>query len=84
VKAYAIEGPDRPAGLVTLPEPEVGVQDVLVTVHAASVNGFDVYHANECLVGMIEHRFPTVVGRRLAGVVEAIGARAQAHRARLP
>jgi NADPH:quinone reductase-like Zn-dependent oxidoreductase len=73
MRAYAVEGPDRPARLVTLPEPEVGVRDLLVTIHAASVNGFDVYEANGYLIGMMEHRFPTVVGRDLAGVVEAIG-----------
>lgn len=56
-----------------LPEPEVGPRDVLVAIRAASVNGFDVYQASGYLVAMMEHRFPTVVGRDLAGVVEAVG-----------
>lgn len=73
MKAYAIEGPDTPAGLVSLPEPDVGARDVLVRIHAASVNGFDAYEANGYLIGMMEHRFPTVVGRDLAGVIEVIG-----------
>jgi NADPH2:quinone reductase len=73
MKAYAIEGPEKPATLVTVPKPEVRDHDVLVAIRAASVNGFDVYQANGQLLGMMEHRFPTVVGRDLAGVVEAVG-----------
>jgi NADPH2:quinone reductase len=74
MKAYAIEKRDRPARLVTLPEPEVGADDVLVAIRAASVNGFDVMQANGYLIDMMEHRLPTVVGRDFAGVVEATGA----------
>jgi NADPH:quinone reductase-like Zn-dependent oxidoreductase len=73
MKAYAIEGPDKPARLVTLPDPEVGPRDVLVAIRSASVNGFDVFQAKGYLIGMMEHRYPSVVGRDLAGVVEAIG-----------
>lgn len=73
MKAFAIEGPEKTAGLVTVPKPEVGARDVLVAIQAASVNGFDVFQANGQLLGMMEHRFPTVVGRDLAGVVEAVG-----------
>jgi NADPH:quinone reductase-like Zn-dependent oxidoreductase len=73
MKAYAIESPEKPAELVTLPQPEVGPNDVLVAIRAASVNGFGVYQANGALLGMMEHRLPTVVGRDLAGVVEAVG-----------
>ncbi|MEX0666754.1 MAG: NADP-dependent oxidoreductase [Acidimicrobiia bacterium] len=73
MKAFAVESPEKPAGLVTLPDPEVGARDVLVAIRAASVNGFDVYQASGYLVGMMEHRFPTVIGRDLAGIVEAIG-----------
>jgi NADPH:quinone reductase-like Zn-dependent oxidoreductase len=73
VKAFALEAPDRPADLVTLPPPSVGPRDVLVAIKAASVNGFDVYQARGHLIGVMEHRLPAVVGRDLAGVVEAIG-----------
>src|SRR5688572_25224094 len=73
MKAFAIESADKPASLVTLPEPEVGPRDVRVTIRAASVNGFDVFQANGYLIGMMEHRYPTVVGRDLAGVVEEAG-----------
>lgn len=73
MKAFAIENPDTPARLMDLPEPEVGGRDVFVAIRAASVNGFDVFQANRYLIGMMEHRFPTVIGRDLAGVVEATG-----------
>jgi len=73
MKAYAIENPEKPASVVTVPDPEAGPRDVLVAIRAASVNGFDVYQASGYLLGMMEHRFPTIIGRDLAGVVEAIG-----------
>jgi len=73
MKAFALEGTDTPAALVTVPKPEVGEADVLVAVRAASVNGFDVYQANGFLLGMMEHTLPTVIGRDFAGVVEAVG-----------
>jgi NADPH:quinone reductase-like Zn-dependent oxidoreductase len=76
LKAYALPAPDKPAELVTLAKPEVGPRDVLVAIRAASVNGFDVYQASGGLTGMMEHRFPTVIGRDLAGVVEAVGSEA--------
>lgn len=74
MKAYAIQDVEKPASLVTLPKPEVGSRDVLVAIRAASVNGFDVYQANGYLRGVMEHRLPTVIGRDLGGVVEALGA----------
>ena len=73
MKAFALESTDQPAAVVTVPKPEVGEDDVLVAVRAASVNGFDVYQANGYLFGVMEHALPTVVGRDFAGVVEAVG-----------
>jgi NADPH:quinone reductase len=60
------------------PEPEEG--EVLVRVRASSVNGFDVSVANGRLKGMIEHRFPVVLGRDFAGTVEAAGPGVQSPR----
>jgi NADPH:quinone reductase len=73
MKAFALEGPDQPAGLIDLPKPEVDEAGVLVAVRAASVNGFDVFQANGYLFGMMDHDFPTVIGRDFAGVVDALG-----------
>lgn len=58
-------------GEVDLPRPEVG--ELLVKVAASSVNGFDAATAAGYLQGMMEHRFPLVVGKDFAGTVEAIG-----------
>ena len=54
-----------------LPEPAEG--EVRVRVHAASVNGFDIAVANSYLQGMMEHRFPVVLGKDFAGNVDAVG-----------
>jgi NADPH2:quinone reductase len=75
MKAFALESPDKPAGVIDAPKPAVGDDDVLVAVRAASVKGFDVFQANGYLFGIMEHDFPTVIGRDFAGVVEAVGPR---------
>ncbi|HEX6355653.1 NADP-dependent oxidoreductase [Actinophytocola sp.] len=64
--------PAGPAvGEVENPRPEAG--ELLVRVASASVNGFDVATAAGYLQGMMEHRFPLVVGKDFAGTVEAVG-----------
>jgi NADPH:quinone reductase-like Zn-dependent oxidoreductase len=73
MKAFALESSDRPARTIDIPKPEVGEADALVAVKAASVNGIDVYQAMGALAGMLEHSYPTVVGRDFAGTVEAVG-----------
>jgi NADPH:quinone reductase-like Zn-dependent oxidoreductase len=75
MKAFALESSDRPASIIELPRPEIGEADALVAVKAASVNGIDVYQAMGAMTGMMEHRFPTVVGRDFAGTVVAVGPR---------
>lgn len=61
---------------VPVPVPTDG--ELLVRVHAASVNGFDLAVAAGYLEGMMEHRYPVVLGKDFAGVVEAIGAGVEA------
>jgi NADPH:quinone reductase-like Zn-dependent oxidoreductase len=56
---------------IDVSEPEAG--EVRVRVHAASVNGFDLSVANSRLKGMMEHRFPVVLGKDFAGTVDAVG-----------
>lgn len=73
MKAFALTTAGRPAELVDLPDPEPGDDHLLVRVHAASVNGFDLFQASGRLTAMMPHEFPAVVGRDLAGVVEAVG-----------
>ncbi|GAA2528874.1 NADP-dependent oxidoreductase [Winogradskya humida] len=54
--------------------PAPGDGEVRVRVHAASLNGFDFAVANGYLQGMMEHRFPVVLGKDFAGTVDALGA----------
>ncbi|WP_370666194.1 NADP-dependent oxidoreductase [Streptomyces sp. IBSBF 2507] len=56
---------------VDTPGPEAG--EVLVKVAASSVNGIDGAVAAGFLQGMMEHRFPLVLGKDFAGTVEALG-----------
>src|SRR4051794_23885558 len=53
--------------------PQPGTGEVLVKVQASSINGFDVSVAAGYVVGMMEHRFPVVLGKDFAGTVEALG-----------
>lgn len=73
MKAFALTSPDRPAALVDLPDPRVAAGTIRVRVRAASVNGFDVFQANGYLLAMMEHQFPTIIGRDFAGIVDAMG-----------
>jgi NADPH:quinone reductase-like Zn-dependent oxidoreductase len=52
--------------------------EVMVHVRASSINGFDAAVAAGMLKGMMEHRFPVVLGKDFAGVVEALGEGASA------
>lgn len=73
MKAFALEGSGKPARIMDIPKPEVRAADALVKVKAASVNGFDVYQAMGGLTAMMEHAFPTTIGRDFAGVIESVG-----------
>jgi NADPH:quinone reductase len=73
MRAIAIDDFGVPPRLHDLPVPEPGEGEVLVRVRASSVNGFDVSVAGGYLKGMMEHRFPVVLGKDFAGTVEAAG-----------
>src|SRR5258705_6686324 len=73
VKAFALTAENQPASLTDLPDPELAPDAALIRIHAASVNGFDVYQASGGLMAMMPHELPTVIGRDLSGVVEAVG-----------
>jgi len=62
----------RPA-LAEVPTPRPGPGEVLVRVRGSSVNGFDTAVAAGYLAGMMEHRYPLVLGKDFAGTVEAVG-----------
>jgi NADPH:quinone reductase-like Zn-dependent oxidoreductase len=56
-----------------IPEPRIGDEEMLVRVHASSVNPVDVFIAAGALKEMAEHEFPVTLGRDFAGVVEQAG-----------
>jgi NADPH2:quinone reductase len=56
---------------IDTPKPAAG--EVRVRVHAASVNGFDLAVAAGSLKDLFEHRFPVVLGKDFAGIVDALG-----------
>ena len=73
MRALAILDDGNPAAVHEVDRPEPGPGEVLVRVRAASINGFDIFVANGYLKGMMEHRFPVVIGKDFAGIVEAVG-----------
>ncbi len=73
MKAVALKDFGQAVELLDLDVPAPGAGQVLVKVKAAAVNGFDVAVSNGYLQGMMEHRFPVVIGKDFAGVVEALG-----------
>ncbi|MFH8252514.1 NADP-dependent oxidoreductase [Microbacterium sp. B2969] len=72
MKAYAVSAQgEQPAHIdIDTPEPEPG--EVRVRVIAASVNDFDLAVAAGYMGGFFEHRYPVVLGREFAGVVDAV------------
>jgi NADPH2:quinone reductase len=76
MKAFTLDSFDTLPGLrEDLPVPTPADNEVLVRVHASSVNGADGAIAAGMLGGMVDHEFPVVLGRDYAGVVEQVGSR---------
>lgn len=73
MRAIAIHDFDSAPTLTDLPNPTPGPGEVLVRVRASSLNGYDAAVAAGMLKGMMEHRFPAVLGKDFAGTVEALG-----------
>ena len=73
MRAIVTEDFGAPPSLADIPVPEAGAGEVLVRVRASSLNGFDLSVARGNLRGVMEHRFPVVLGKDFAGTVEATG-----------
>ena len=73
MRAITMESFDRGPQLQELSPPQIAPNEVLVHVHASSINGFDVAVVSGWLQGMMEYHFPVTLGRDLAGVVEQVG-----------
>jgi NADPH2:quinone reductase len=75
MKAFVLEDFDaEPRLRDDLPDPEPGEGQLLVRVHASSVNPVDNAVAGGMMRDFAEYRFPVVLGRDFAGVVERVGA----------
>ena len=75
MKALALEDFDsEPQFRDDLTAPEPGEGQIAVRVHSSSVNPIDAAVAGGMMRDFAEYRFPVVLGRDFAGVVEAVGA----------
>ncbi|WP_369976275.1 NADP-dependent oxidoreductase [Xanthomonas bundabergensis] len=77
MKAFTIEryGKTQPGQLRDVPEPQVGDDDVLVKIHAASVNVLDLKIRSGEFKLILPYRLPLILGNDLAGTVVGVGAR---------
>jgi NADPH:quinone reductase len=73
MRAFTLDGFDSSPALHEVPTPQIAPNEVLVRVHASSVNPVDGAIAAGMLKDMVEHEFPIVLGRDYAGVVEQAG-----------
>jgi NADPH:quinone reductase len=82
MRTVTIDSPDTPPSLRDdLPVPTPAGNEVLVSVHASSVNPVDNAIAAGMLAGMgVEHQYPVTLGRDYAGVVEQVGAAVNGYR----
>jgi NADPH:quinone reductase-like Zn-dependent oxidoreductase len=73
MRAIVLQDFSTPPRVTDLATPKPGPGEVLVRVKASSINGFDAAVVAGWLEGMLEHRFPIVMGKDFAGTVEATG-----------
>ncbi|MEV7426372.1 MULTISPECIES: NADP-dependent oxidoreductase [unclassified Streptomyces] len=75
MKAFMIERYGDQAGVRAgqVPDPRVGPDDVLVRIHAASVNPLDLKLRDGDFKAILPYRLPLVLGNDLAGVVIRVG-----------
>jgi len=75
VKAALIDryGSNDAVSVADIDIPTVGATDLLVRVHAASVNPVDIKTREGKLKTLLKYRFPLVLGNDLAGVVSDVG-----------
>lgn len=76
MKAFVIEryGKQQPGHVAEVAEPQVGDDDVLVRIHAASVNALDLKIRTGEFKLILPYRLPLTLGNDLAGTVVRVGA----------
>ena len=81
MRAFTLDSLEsQPALRRDLPEPSPAGNEIVVGVHASSVNPVDVFIGMGALAEMFEHEFPVVLGRDFAGIVEQVGGEVSRYR----
>ena len=77
MKAYAINrySKDDKLQLVDVTEPVVKENDVLVQIHATSINQLDAKLKSGEFKLLLPYKFPLILGHDVAGVVTKVGSR---------
>lgn len=74
MRAFTLDSfESQPALRDDLPEPSPAANEIVVRVHASSVNPVEIFIGMGALAEMFEHEFPVILGRDFAGVVEQVG-----------
>ena len=75
MKAFVIDRYSKtdPMRLADVPEPQLRDDDVLIAIHAASVNPLDAKIKAGEFKRILAKRFPLVLGHDVAGVVTRVG-----------
>ncbi|GAA1987342.1 NADP-dependent oxidoreductase [Microbacterium pumilum] len=73
MKAFALPAEGAQPAQHEIDTPDPGPGEVRVRVVAASVNGFDIAVGMGYMTPYFEYRYPVVLGREFAGVVDAVG-----------
>jgi len=75
MKAFAIDkyGSNDNVRAVEVPDPELRDDDVLVEIHAASINPLDARIRDGKVKPILPYRLPVILGNDLAGVVVRVG-----------
>ena len=77
MKAFTINrySTEDPLQLVDLPEPIIKENEVLVEIHAASVNQLDAKLKTGEFKMLLPYKFPLILGHDVAGIITKIGAK---------
>ncbi|MEK8132364.1 NADP-dependent oxidoreductase [Paenibacillus filicis] len=80
MKAITIDqyGKNVPLRMTDQPTPVVGAHDVLVEIHAASLNPIDFKIKEGKVKLLIRHQFPLILGNDFSGVVVKVGTKVEA------
>ena len=73
MKAFVLTAFDVPPELIDLPAPVPGPGEILIRVHATSVNPVDELVRAGFFRTVQDYRFPAIFGRDVSGVVEQLG-----------